>query len=175
MHLAWPPQPSPPTVESSSRSTLPFKPKQSSRQGAGRMDGRGHLTFLHVGEALLQLVVHLGTKGKVIHKDDTARQGSGECACTQGHMAQSPGPPQGPPDPHSRAQARGSAPAGHRGAAAARTSCWQCAPSTLLRENRLFPAARHKTNSFAPARPSWAMRERGMPGLRGWGMEDIRS
>lgn len=31
-------------------------------------------TFLHVSKALLQLVIYLWTKGKVIHKNNTARQ-----------------------------------------------------------------------------------------------------
>lgn len=34
----------------------------------------GCITFLHVCESLLQLVIHLRTKGKVIHKYNTAKQ-----------------------------------------------------------------------------------------------------
>lgn len=34
----------------------------------------GVQTFLHVGESFLQLVIHLWTKGKVIHKNNTARE-----------------------------------------------------------------------------------------------------
>lgn len=31
-------------------------------------------TFLHVGKSFLQLVVHLRTKGKVIHKNNTVKE-----------------------------------------------------------------------------------------------------
>lgn len=34
----------------------------------------GCVTFLHVCESFLQLVIHLRTKGKVIHKYNTAKQ-----------------------------------------------------------------------------------------------------
>lgn len=34
----------------------------------------GVQTFLHVGKPFLQLVIHLWTKGKVIHENNTARE-----------------------------------------------------------------------------------------------------
>lgn len=35
--------------------------------------GLGYVTFLHVRKPLLQLVIHLRTKGKIIHKYNTAK------------------------------------------------------------------------------------------------------
>lgn len=39
-----------------------------------RAEREGYITFLHVCKPLLQLVIHLRTKGKVIHKYNTAKQ-----------------------------------------------------------------------------------------------------
>lgn len=39
----------------------------------GQGEGGEYVTFLHVCKPLLQLVIHLRTKGKVIHKYNTAK------------------------------------------------------------------------------------------------------
>lgn len=53
----------------------PPDPRSDSRPLRTPHSGSQCPTFLHVCKALFQLVIHFRTKGKVIHKYNTARQG----------------------------------------------------------------------------------------------------